>query len=225
MKISYKLAILAVGALVLFSGCSVKHPKYVGPAKAVSYDSDKVEKGELVTVVAHFSQHSTWTAGADGAESVYFAFQVAAEDTLKKGKRYFSIYRPIAISDFEGKGLKSEEDFIQRCIKDSTPTIGAPFQTTRYSASYCGTTVVQDSYLEIVQYKEKPKHVTSYDAEKIIALIKKAKKYVNLSDQINYKSEKDFGIGWGVYGAQDYGKWFDTRRSDPREADKVIENK
>jgi len=31
MKISYKLAILAVGALVLFSGCSVKHPKYVGP--------------------------------------------------------------------------------------------------------------------------------------------------------------------------------------------------
>jgi len=97
MKISYKLAILAVGALVLFSGCSVKHPKYVGPAKAVSYDSDKVEKGDLVTVVAHFSQHSTWTAGADGAESVYFAFQVAAEDTLKKGKKYFSIYGPIAI--------------------------------------------------------------------------------------------------------------------------------
>jgi len=210
------LTLTALVSIMLLSGCT-KHPKYVGPAPKKSYDTDKVQDGELISITAQYVQGHGMLPGNNGIESVYYTFQLAAEDTLNNNKKYFSIYRPIAISDFEGRGLKSEQDFIDRCIDDAAPTVTAIAIQGQMISGYCGTTQRTTSNLEIVQFLEKPTNFTSFDAQKVLNLVKDNGYYVDQDDQRMVGSVHNFKTSYSsAYG---YQLWFDTRRSDLREAD------
>lgn len=211
MKKSIAFIILAV---LGFSGCA-PHKRYVGPATEKSYDSNKVKKGELISVSAKYQQGDGMLPGDNGIESVYFAFQLAAEDTLRNGKKFFAIYRPIAISDFEGKGFGSPEAFRDKCIRELGPGASAIAKQAQYNNSYCGTTQVLTTHLEIVEYGEKPDGMTVYDANKTIAMIKQDGYFT----EGNIKAvQSPSHVGDIRAMGFTYDTWFASKRSDPREA-------
>lgn len=204
--------LLVLFATLLFSGCA-SHKMYAGPALPQSYDTAVVKNKELIAIAGYYHQGGWLTPGDDGIESLYYALQLAAEHTLNSNKKFFAVYRPIAISDFDGKGFGTPESFRNKCIIDAAPGGTALSVQAQFVYSYCGTTQVLTSYFEIVEYKKKPKGITSYDAEKTLAMIK-ADGYYNNEGAKSFDAPNK--LDPGLMG---YMTWWGSRRSDPREAD------
>jgi len=206
--------LLGTFVLFMFSGCA-SHKMYAGPAKQDSYDTEMIKDQELIAISGYYHQGGWLTPGDNGVESIYYALQLAAEHTLKNNKKYFAIYRPLAISDFDGRGFSSPEEFRDICIIKSAPVATALSKQALLAHAYCGTTQVLTSYLEIVEYAEKPTQITSYDAAKTLQMIKDDGYY---NDEYSKEYKTPSSLDAGLMG---YMSWWGSRRSDPREADDV----
>ncbi len=209
----YSLAAFTLFAFLL-TGCGGSHRTYVGPAPQPNYDTEEIKQYELRAISARYQQGNGMLPGDNGIESIYYALQLAAEDTLKNEKKYFAIYRPIAISDFDDKGFGSPEAFRDKCIIEAAPASSAIAKQAQFTHSYCGTTQVLSSHLEIVEFAEKPENVTVYDAEKTLEMIKKDGHYTKGGNKmVDAPRLVNILAPMGM----NYDAWFNSRRSDPNE--------
>jgi len=117
---------------------------------------------------------------SDIEESAYFTIQHVASIALAKGNKYFAIYRPKAMSNFEGSTITSMEEFVKKCGTGSGAGFASAFRAFGLNSYYCnisGVPLVHHGFVEVAFYKEEPSHVLVWNAQDVIDYLKKEKLY------------------------------------------------
>jgi len=181
IKSLVKISLLGLVGMSLFSGCAVKevNHKYFPKEKIDTY------------ILRPGSNSPSWNVTIKKANLL--SLEVAAEDTLKKGYKYFAFTYPKTISNINGSTMNTAKEFLKKCNGESELASQAKFLLTLgfYVPNNCkifrrnGMKAV----FAIKMYKEKPKDILVYNAKAVLDYLKKTGKYESTKD-LKYNEEK-----------------------------------
>jgi len=161
------LSVTSLSMAVLFSGCGMK-------SYGTNLSKELQNPNDVPGKIYYIEGKEAWrspSAGYNAKTRNIHILQNAANLTLNEGYKYFSINRPIQISNFDGSLVNTAEDFIQKC----TPPEGQIFDVGNGRCGFNGSTVTEG--MMIVVFKEVPKTVLSYDAKNVVEYLKAKEMY------------------------------------------------
>ncbi|MDD3466193.1 MAG: hypothetical protein PHE67_03510 [Campylobacterales bacterium] len=150
----YHIAIVASAAIFTFSGCSSK--------SEITYSSkDKGLAGiKVFNPPAKFATNSS----AERA-SLSAVMQIAAEQTLSTGNRYFAIVKPDKVSNTNGSMMNTMKEFIDKCYPS----------TVSLNLNKCGVAYVGNGSLLVRMSKNTSDKYLMYDANEVLSELKKTR--------------------------------------------------
>ena len=142
------------------------HPEY-----------QKELKEPIYLIATHNDSSNSLSRAKDVEEAAVFTLQYAAELTLERGDSYFAINAPYTISNFDGSTVNNMDDFTKKCIGSGFGGFGSAFDAFGLNAYGCNigsqSSGIHDGYLEVAFFKEQPDSVLVWNANDVIAWLKK----------------------------------------------------
>ena len=151
---SVHVVILASTAILAFSGCSSK--------SEITYSSK--DKGLAGVKVFNSPAKFATSASAERA-SLSNVMQIAAEQTLATGNRYFAIVKPDKVSNTNGSTMNTMKEFIDKCYPAAL--------STAFSLNKCDVAYVGNGSALIRMSKTQSEQYTMYDANEVLSELKK----------------------------------------------------
>lgn len=177
------MAFVGLSALV-FSGCSAK-----GVPPTGSYYDGKNERGDAYTIMGNKVEIPFFSTTAGYLNSVItYPLQVAAEDTLASGHKYFSIIKPAQISNADGIMINTAGEYMEKCANNNVLK-GLLVLTNPCQIAYGSLERPFGGVLMIQMYDAKPQDILVYDATQVIAELKAKEAYY---DKPRFKGEGDW---------------------------------
>jgi hypothetical protein len=172
-KIATKMALLLMGGIIL-SGCAAKYVK----EKCVFLPN--IDKPVYTFEFASGDNSLTWDGKSEKLNAV--TLQIAAEQTLDRGFKYFAFVYPKQISNVDGSLINTPEEFFKKCNSHfgylkRVATLGFYSPTGK-----CGINTDDGGLIgrfAIIMYKKKPKDILVYDAKYVLDYLKKHGLYDN----------------------------------------------
>lgn len=194
MKKTAAISLMTIAGL-MFSGCAAKFVE-----QATDY-SATYNRPIYKYYIA--SGDNSMTYDAESKKLNATVLQVAAEQTLKKGYKYFAFVFPKQISNVDGSLINTPEEFFKKCDSNfgyfkKVATLGFynPYGKCGINTDGGGIT----GKFGIIMFKKKPENILVYDAKYVIEYLKKHNLYDNDSrlekvEKINdiVKAAKIFG--------------------------------
>ena len=179
MKQKILLAVSLVLMVTVFSGCGYATMGVIPDYEYPNIPNYGNEVG--VTLIGGATDEMNSISRAKDATAVaHLTFQIAADYTLSQGDKYFSVYKPEMISNFNGSPINTMEKFSKKCSTSLLGSIGSAFDNTGLNTYACRVAVTrhqQHGFLYIVLFSKKPKNLLVWDAQKVIDYLKKHKEY------------------------------------------------
>ena len=184
-KTAIKLALVTVMGL-MFSGCAAKF------VKTATDFSSTYNKPIYKYYFATGSNSISYDTVSEKLNAV--TLQIAAEQTLKKGNKYFAFVFPEQISNVDGSLINTPEEFFKKCNSHfgylkRVATLGFYRPT-----GICGINNDDGGILGkfgIIMFKKKPKDILVYDAKYVLDYLKKHDLY---DDDKKLKEIKPLGF-------------------------------
>jgi len=180
MKLKSLVKISLVG-MSLFSGCAVKEVDH----KYFPNNNENVYK------LYPGSNSISWNTRIKTANLL--SLEEAAEDTLRRGYKYFAFTYPKTISNFNGSTMNTAKEFLAKCNGESgldaftkgVLTLGI------YTPNECKLFIKNGgvAVFGIKMYKKRPEKILVYDAKAVLDYLKKTGKYESTKD-LEYKEVK-----------------------------------
>ena len=172
---NFAIALAIVG---VFSGCASKQGSALEMTNVVDDCVAVLAKNNLNTNVCQLVQDNQIIFLADLDESMKYSYtmynssnaavlQMAAVYTLKKGDNHFAIAYPSKISNYEGSSMHTAQEFFEQCDVH----IG-DFVMLKTNPCDLHTSNKQIGQIGIVTFKEEPKDLKTYNANKVIHYLK-----------------------------------------------------
>lgn len=169
-----KIKLLAATSITiaLFGGCATKP---IVPAG--TYLEGKNEHGDTFMVIANMMERPAFTSNATYLNNVItYPLQIAAEDTIAKGYRYFSIEKPAQISNTDGIMVNTTSEYVERCANNNILK-GLLILTNPCMVAVGSLELPAGGKLSIHMFNQQPQNYMSYDAAKVIADLKEKNLY------------------------------------------------
>ena len=152
MRKTITLSLALCGALVVFAGCSQK--------QEVAFSKDKT-----VAAISTYTPSQFKAYGPAERTTLSATMQVAAEQTLATGNRYFAIVKPDQVSNTKGSMMNTMKEFIDKCYPSVFGTV--------FTLGKCGMSNMSTGNMVIVMAKTPSDKVMMYDANEVIGELKK----------------------------------------------------
>lgn len=150
MRKTITLSLALCGALVVFAGCSQK--------QEVAFSKDKT-----IIAVHAFTPAGFSSSGSVEQKTLSAVMQIAAEQTLATGNRYFAIVKPDQVSNTKGSMMNTMKEFIDKCYP----------AYVSMNLNKCGVAYVANGNMVIATSKTPSDKVMMYDANEVIGELKK----------------------------------------------------
>lgn len=178
---NFTIALAIVG---VFSGCTSKQGSALEMTNVVDDCVAVLAKNNLNTNVCQLVQDNQIIFLADLDESMKYSYtmynssnaavlQMAAVYTLKKGDNHFAIAYPSKISNYEGSSVHTAQEFFEQCDVH----IG-DFVMLKTNPCDLHTSNKKIGQIGIVTFKEEPKDLKTYNANKVIHYLKHEDRYI-----------------------------------------------
>ncbi len=180
MKVK-SLVLLGIGFLAVLgmSGCSKTAVGLPVSTKIVPSMPNNT-KEEIFFIGTKNDSSNSLSRASDIEESAYFTLQHVAETAIARENKYFAVYKPKALSNFDGSTITSMKEFVAKCGTSAGGGFGSAFDAFGLNSYYCnigGVPVVHTGFMEVAFYKEKPTNVLVWNAQNVIDYLKKEKLY------------------------------------------------
>jgi hypothetical protein len=183
MNKSLLLASIAI-AVFLFSGCATKPIMPTG-----TFADGESANGQAYTVWAFTPQDGMFTSDATHLNNtIVHPLQIAAEDAIANGFKYFVIMRPDAIANTNGIMINSVAEYAEKCANNNI------LKSLIVLTNPCNIALFDSKYpiagrLMVHMYKEQPSAFISYDASSVITDLKAKGMYY---DKPRYKGQGEW---------------------------------
>lgn len=185
MRIKNTLALIAgITTVTLFTGCT-SHSESLALPKNVNYCNQSVssifidktackytEDKETILVRGVSNLSSYGFRHLDYNNSTYATLQAAAESTIIKGNKYFTIISPEEISNKNGSLMNTADEFMEKC--DTTIADIFTFKWGKCGLHKKNRFV---GNMAIHMFKKAPSNVLVYNAQEIVDYLKTKEKY------------------------------------------------
>lgn len=172
---NFAIALAIVG---VFSGCASKQGSALEMTNVVDDCVAVLAKNNLNTNVCQLAEDNQIIFLADLDESMKYSYtmynssnaavlQMAAVYTLKKGDNHFAIAYPNKISNYEASSMHTAQEFFEQCDVH----IG-DFVMLKTNPCDLHTSNKKIGQIGIVTFKEEPKDLKTYNANKVIHYLK-----------------------------------------------------
>ena len=180
------LLILGLGMAFVFTGCANKAGYAVGDLdrRYISKQNQAIIGKDALITAYMSSRKGMRTLSREGMrkEAVASLFQNIAKDAIAIKRPYFYIFRPAKFAAF---GINKMKDVDKLCINGSggaMTTLFSVFDDTGINRG-CQFTMGGNSYIgwafaEVALYKKPPLNVPTFDANEVLAYMKKHGLYV-----------------------------------------------
>lgn len=172
------LLLLALALITIFgmSGCSSNQLGIATNVNTIRSNPEYQQENKNIYLIGTKNDTSnSLSRASDIEESAYFTLQHTAEITLDRGDKYFAIYAPKALSNFQGSTINSMEEFIDKCGSSILGSIGSSFDKYGLNTYYCNTSgveMVHSAFIEVVFFKERPLNTLVWDAQAVLDYLK-----------------------------------------------------
>jgi len=169
-----KITTMVLSTIVglIFSGCAAKFVK-----QATDYSAD-YNRPVYKYYIATGDNSMTYDARSEKLNAT--TLQIAAEQTLNKGYKYFAFVFPKQISNVDGSLINTPEEFFKKCNSSfgylkRVATLGAynPYRKCGINTDGGGIT----GKFGIIMFKKRPKDILVYDAKYVLDYLKKHNLY------------------------------------------------
>lgn len=168
----YFIAALVAFSALVFSGCASKMIPPTG-----SYYDGKNERGDAYTILGNVPEAAMFTTKAGYLNSVIaYPLQIAAEDTLASGHKFFSIARPAELSNVDGIMINSANEYLEKCANNNVLK-GLLVLTNPCMVAYGPLERPFGGKLMIHMYDTKPQNHLAYDAAQVLEELKAKNAY------------------------------------------------
>jgi hypothetical protein len=168
----YFIAAFITFSALVFSGCASK-----GIPPTGSYHEGKNERGDVYTILANAPEASMFTPSASYLNSVIaYPLQIAAEDTLASGHKFFSIIKPAELSNVDGIMVNSANEYLEKCANNNVLK-GLLVLTNPCKVAYGPLERPFGGRLMIQMYDTKPQDHLAYDAAQVLEELKAKNAY------------------------------------------------
>lgn len=187
MKKTILTTIIALGAVMLFTGCGSKH-NWIMPTKADYCDeyklgeTCKVDNPDAKIVSAYREDGFIEFENISMNSAMKATFQLAAVDGKREGYSYFSIIAPAPVATAHGVMIDNTKEFIDKC------SVNALSAFSRVGTNQCGLrnfATTQKSrrtrtIMAVQYYKQQPFDVMTFSIDNVLKYFKDNPDEVNL---------------------------------------------
>lgn len=177
-------------------GTPIETNKITGYLKQKNTTDDKIYLiGTKNTTFESLSRAS------DMEESAYLTLQHTAELTIERDNKYFAIYAPKMMSNYEGSTISSMEEFEAKCGTSILGGFGSAFDKFGLNTYYCnisGVRIVHTGFVEASFFKKRPLDILVWDAQAVIDYLKEKGLYKSY-DKDDIETPSSALIGGGGY--------------------------
>lgn len=179
------ISILIIGlATLIFSGCTSASVSINPTHTQVNL---KEKELNVVRIYGYTHYIASISRARDSIKTAYLLFNIAADYTIKENYKYFAVYAPKMISNFENSPINTMEEFVEKCSNSILGHVGSSFDAFGLNTYACNMANInpKKGFFDIVLFKEKPKSILVYTAEDVIKYLK---------DNGEYREKDEFEV-------------------------------